>query len=99
MADTHREVDEAAVRSRKLMDNVREITTRIASLDDILSSMHTMKDGDGSQASHFAKVVTLFGVQGADQSTKLANAKVIYDELNSAMGNSAALRQFLGIMG
>lgn len=99
MADTHIEVDEAKARARTLMGNVRELTTRLASLDDLLAAMGRMKDGDGSQASHFTKVVDLFGVEGADADAKLTKAKTLHDELASTRANSAALRQFLAITG
>ena len=99
MADTHYEVDETLYHARQLMEPVRRLRIEFSRLEDLFSAMNQMKDGDGSQASHFQKVVDLFGVQGADAGTKLANAKVIYDELNSAIGNSAALAQLLAKLG
>lgn len=97
--DSHKEVSEALYHARKLMEPVRKHTVTLAELDDVLAVMTQMKDGDGSQASHFQKVVDLYGVEGADANAKLANAKTIYDELNSALGNSGAMRQLLAILG
>jgi hypothetical protein len=101
MPDTHYEVDESKYHARKLMDEVRELTARLARLDDVFAAMSTMKNGDGTQAAHFQKVVDLYGVNPSDpdNADKLAMAKSIYDELNSAQGNSAALRQFLARLG
>jgi hypothetical protein len=97
--DGHKEVDETLHHARRLMEPVRKITDAFYDLTAVFEAMNQMKDGDGSQASHFQKVVDLYGVKGADADTKLANAKVIYDELNSTLGNSAALKQFLAKLG
>lgn len=99
MADTHIEVDEAKYHARKIMDSVREVGTRFKALQLVFGALGRMKDGDGSQAAHFAKVVTLLGVQGVDDAAKLAKAKALYDEMNSMLNNSAALLQFLDIVG
>lgn len=101
MADTHYEVSETLHHARQLMEPVRRIRVEFDRLESIFEVMDTMKDGDGSQASHFAKVVTLFGVQGADDSAKLATAKAIYDELNSTVNGAgkAALMQLLSRLG
>lgn len=90
MADTHYEVDEALYHARQLMEPVRNLTTNRDRLKNLFSIMNQMKDGDGTQASHFQKVVDLFGVKGVDSNTKLANAKAIYDQLNSWQGNEHA---------
>lgn len=99
MADTHYEVDETLSHARQLMNSVRGLTTELSRLDDVLAAMTQMKDGDGSNANHFQKVVDLFGVVGADAAGQRANAKTVYDEINSATGNSAALRQLLAKLG
>lgn len=94
MADMHYEVTEnSSSRAQRLMNAVRAATTNLAALDDELATMATMKDGDGSLAAHFVTAQTLYGTGDT------ATAKSIYDELSSAMGNSAALRQFLARMG
>ena len=90
MADTHYEVNEALYHARQLAEPVRRLKTERDRLLNTFAIMSTMKDGDGSQASHFQKVVDLFGVQGADGTAQLANAKAIYDELNSWIGNEHA---------
>lgn len=99
MADTHYEVDESLYHARQLMDPIRKLRIEFSRLEDLFAAIDTMKDGDGSEASHFAKVVSLLGVQGDDSSDELANAKAIYDELNSTIGNSAALKQLLARLG
>lgn len=98
--DSHYEVDEGQKRARDLMDSVRKVRAELSSLANQFAALSTMKDGDGSQAGHFVKVVTLLGVQGADQTAKNAAAKGLYDEMNSALGNiHASLPQFLARMG
>lgn len=99
MADGHIEVDETLYHARQVAEPVRNVRTNFDRLESIFLIMNQMKDGDGSQASHFQKVVDLFGVQGNDANAKLANAKVMYDELNSTLGNSTALLQFLAKLG
>lgn len=99
MADTHYELDPSSEYGNRLKEDVRETRRRFSALEDTLAVMTRMKDGDGSQAAHFQEVVDSFGVLGADANAKLVNAKAIYDELNSAMGNSAALLQFLAELG
>lgn len=100
MADTHYEVDETKYHARQLMEPIRRLQTEWDRLQAVFQAMDEMKDGDGSQAAHFAKVVTLFGVQGADDTAKLASAKAIYDELNSVIGNMhASFPQILARLG
>ena len=98
--DGHIELDEGSSKdARDIKTVIKKATDAFYGLQPIFDKMNTMKDGDGSQSSHFAKVVTLYAVQGADQSAKLVNAKAMYDELNSTLGNSAALKQFLSKLG
>lgn len=47
------------------------------SLNDVISCMQLMIDGNGSDASHFNEVMTRFGF------SSLANSKAAWDELNS----------------
>jgi hypothetical protein len=101
MADTHYEVDETLYHARKLLDPVRKLRTNFSELEDVFAVMNTMKDGDGSQASHFQSVVDLYGVKGIDANDKLVAAKAIYDELNSTVNGSGkdALLQLLARLG
>lgn len=48
-----------------------------------LGSMTLMIDGDGSNSSQFAEVVSRYGVEGVDDAARLVNAKAMWDELNS----------------
>lgn len=99
MADTHYEVDETLYHARQLMEPIRNLDVNLDRLQTVFDAMTQMRDGDGSQASHFQTVVDKFGVAGSDENDKLASAKVIYDEMNSALGNSAALKQLLAKLG
>lgn len=99
MADTHYELDESFYHARQVMEPVRKLRTNFSQLEDTFAALSHMKDGDGSQASHFQKMVDLCGVKGDDAADKLANAKAIYDEINSTIGNSAALEQLLAKLG
>ncbi len=96
----HIDLDELTkFRARKLLESTRKITVEIAAVDDHLAAMVQMLTGDSGQASSFAVVAELYGVQGTDQSAKNTNAQTLFNELNSASGNSAALRQILAILG
>lgn len=99
MADNHKEVDENLYHARELMEPVRRIAVQFDRLESLKDVMAQMIDGDSEQAANYQKIVDLFGVKGADANTKLANAKTIFDELNSTIGNSAALKQLLAILG
>lgn len=96
---SHIELDEAtSKRARDLKDCVRKLTDNMAKLDDIFDALAQMKTGDGSSASHFDLVATFFGVQAEGATAANAKAKTLHDELNSAKGNSAALRQLLTLL-
>ena len=100
MADTHYEMDEGVgVHPRAVKQAIRNLYVNLGTLDDEFAEMSQMKDGDGTLAAHFQKIVDQYGVAGADAATKLANAKLIYDEMNSTLNNSAALRQMLAKLG
>lgn len=90
MADTHYEVDEALYHARLVMDPVRGMTLNRDKLKTAFAILSQMRDGDGSDPSHFQKMVDLCGVKGADANAKLANAKAIYDQINSWQGNEHA---------
>lgn len=96
----HISLDEAGkFRGRKLLESTRKMTVEFSAIDDHLAAMVQMLTGASSTADSFAVVADLYGVEGADQSAKNASAKILFDELNSASGNSAALRQILAILG
>jgi len=99
VADTHEEVDETLPRARDLMDCVRKLAVEWSRLKVQGAKMATMKDGDGSASTHFQTVVDLYGPTGANLSAQLTSAKTIYDEINSTLGNSAALEQLLAKLG
>ena len=92
--DNHYEVGD--IRGNSLKQTVAKLTLALSELDAHFKVMDTTKDGDGSNKSHFDKTVVLYDVQGVD---KNAVAKSIYDEMNSAVENSAALRQLLARLG
>jgi hypothetical protein len=100
MAETHVELDEGTGKHpRTLMDAARKVQNGLNDLQSEFNAMDRMKSGDGSLASHFQEVVDLYGVQSDEGFTALERAKTLYDELNSALGNIAALKQFLAIVG
>lgn len=100
MADTHIELDESIGEyPRALKQAARNINRDLGVLATSFATMSRMKDGDGSIPAHFQEVVDLFGVQADQGVTALERAKLLYDELNSANNNSAALKQFLAIVG
>jgi hypothetical protein len=100
MADAHIELDEGLKRSRDIMEAVRKSRDVLNTFRTQLAIMTQMKDGDGAQASHFAKVAAQYGTAGADAAAKNAAAKSLYDELNSMLGNlHASFEQFLSRVG
>lgn len=100
MPENHIELDEGVGEyPRVLKDAVRKIKTNLAVLQSSFNEMDRMKTGDGSTSDQFQEVVDLFGVQADVGVTALARAKLLFDELNSALNNSAALKQFLAIVG
>lgn len=61
---------------KKAMD---DFDSGLDALNDLFLTMGQMKNGDGSQASHFDYAVTKFGF------TDNITAKAAYDELNSVL--------------
>ena len=55
-----------------------------------LAGMSAMKDGDGSQASHFALLASECGIQQNGYASANAAAKALFDETNSVNGNAVA---------
>lgn len=101
MAEQHIEFDPANTRSQDLLRNVKKIQDGMNSLRNHFASLEKMKTGDGSTANQFQEVVDQYGVE-TDSGTggsDLERAKLLYDEMNSAINNSAALNQFLAIVG
>lgn len=100
MADNHYEFGvNSPAHSINLTILVRQLKLAIDAMDDEFAVMSQMVDGAQSGANQFQKVVDLYGVVGVDAPTKLANAQAIFNEMNSAQGNSAALRQFIAKLG
>lgn len=93
MAAGHLTLDETKFCARRIAEASRRIRVEFSRLEDEFLAMDQMKDGDGSQAAHFALVTSLYGT-GSD-----AMSKALYDELNSTIGNSAALKQFMAKIG
>ena len=56
------------------------------SIFDMRSVMIAMRDGDGSQASHYAEVAIRFATEGVDTAAKNAAAKKMFDELAALCG-------------
>lgn len=55
------------------------------------AAMNQMKDGDGSQASHFDTAAAIYGTVQEDGVTADTGAELkrLYDEMNSYIGNDA----------
>lgn len=99
MAVDHIALDEGKFRARRVLDPARKLRDAFSALEDELLAMAKIKDSAGNDAGHFAIVAEMYGVEGADQPAKNANAKKLFDELNSAMANSSALIQLLSLLG
>lgn len=97
----HISLDEANSKgAREILQCIRNMEKEWGKLQNIFADMAAMKQGDGSSASHFALVVSNYGVQEeAGVSTALEEAKTLHDEINSALGNSAAFEQLLSLIG
>lgn len=92
MADNHYEVG-STPRGVALANTLEGLRRHWYLMKQAFDAMTTMRDGDGSQASHYALVKTLYGVESD------VDAKALYDELNSTLGNSEALLQLLARTG
>lgn len=78
------EVIQHAIQGAKLLRQAEE------RLESALAGMAAMKDGDGSQAAHFALLVSECSVEANGYATANAAAKALYDETNSVAANAAA---------
>ena len=90
MAANHIYFDDSGKYGRMLRRLLDLIETGDDLFTDVRDVMIQMRDGDGSQASHYAEVVKRFGfggydsTQGAPDAAQLALAKAAFDELDSA---------------
>ncbi len=68
-----------------------------------VDGMAAMKDGDGSQAGHFALLASECEVQQNGYASANAAAKALFDETNSVSGNAAtaiaAAKQLCAFLG
>jgi hypothetical protein len=78
MAFTHIHFDDQTQYGRQLRRMLNQSEEADDGMADLLSVMEQMRDGDGSQAAHYAEVTARFGF-ATD-----AKAKAAYDELSSA---------------
>jgi hypothetical protein len=79
MASTNLHFDDQSHHGRLLRSALHMLEGGHEALNDAVASMNHMKDGDGSQAAHFAEVTSRFGF------VTDAKAKAGYDELNSVL--------------
>lgn len=77
MAFSHLNYNKSTPHGYLLAKALDDLRNGFLGLNFIFRTMDTMKDGDGSQATHFAEATTRFSF--ADDAT----AKAAYDELNS----------------
>ena len=77
MATTHLAFNDQLTHGRMLRRALDQLEEGREGINDVLASMTTMIDGDGSLATQFTLVVTKFGYPD------IATAKAAWDELNS----------------
>ena len=77
MAVAHIAFDDQTNHGRILRRSLQHLEDGLEELEDLIATIATMIDGDGSQAAHFTYVTTKFGFSSD------ANAKAAWDELNS----------------
>lgn len=75
--DAQTPVGRKVARGLQMLREARDV------LRDALALMAEMKDGDGSQASHFDLLAAEGGFSAADYADANAAAKASFDELNS----------------
>lgn len=93
MADNHYEIDVGTRRGRELRQALNRLQEGWNALANHFAAMGAMRDGDGTQDAHYALVTSSYGVGNDD------DAHALYDEMNSTLGNSAALLQLLARTG
>lgn len=79
MAIGHIKFDRATAFGALLSRGLDDLENAIDRLNDVFDVMTQMKDGDGSQATHFDYAVSKFGF------ATNVDAKATYDELNSVL--------------
>lgn len=79
MAVGHIGFNPASSHGGPLKDAITSFNDGLDQLNELFATMTQMKDGDGSQASHFDYAVAKFGF------TDNVAAKAAYDELNSVL--------------
>lgn len=73
------------------LDAFEQFSDGYARLKRHFAAMTQQKDGDGTQASHFAQTTAVYGFVAADGTTPSdAASKLSYDEVNSLIGNCGA---------
>ncbi len=82
-----------------LANAVQQARTAFSVLQAESLRMAAMLSGDGSQDTHYAEIVTIYGVQQGTSASANAAARAMYNEINSAVGNSAALVQLMAELG
>ena len=87
MADGHYAFDDQKRHGRLLRAALLKLEEGRDELVAITNTMIQMKDGDGSEASHFESHKTLFGFSGdGDGTNATAEAKAALAELESMVG-------------
>jgi hypothetical protein len=79
MADAHYEVDEALKPARDLIDPLRKIAQGWDGLTRARGVLIQRRDGDGSQASHYAGITAAYGYASD------AEAKASFEEIDAAI--------------
>ncbi len=80
MAFTHIQIGNASTHGPQLRAMLSNLEAGQQQLFDIVATIITMMEGDGSSSAHFSEVMVRYGV------VDLATAKAMYEELQSLKG-------------
>lgn len=94
------QLDEANSKdARDLLDTLRKLRNNFSTLEEHLLSMGQMVDGGASGDDVNAGIAETYSVVGSDDAERKANATTLIGEVNSTVGNSAALLQLCAKVG
>jgi len=94
------QLDEAnSKEARDLLDALRKLRNNFSILEEHLLAMGQMVDSGASGDDVNARIAETYAVEGADDATRKANATTLFSEINSTVGNSAALVQLCAKVG
>lgn len=83
------------IKSAAIITAITQLRAGFSTLQAEFLRMSAMKTGDGSVVGDYAEVASVYGVQIGNFADANTAAKALYDETNSALGNSPALIQLM----